>query len=146
MGSVCNFFYGKSVMSMFCNVMMLLLLYVHICVTRTGWKTRPHHKTVILSIKQPINQSINQTPSFCLSFFIHLFLCVFVFCLRVEGGGSCLGLECSFLFVSCLFVCFVVVVVVVVVVYLVWFGLLCFSFGLRFFTLYFHLFVLFLKG
>ena len=27
---------GKSVMSMFCNVMMLLLLYVHICVTRTG--------------------------------------------------------------------------------------------------------------
>ena len=29
------FFYGKSVMSMFCNV-MLLLLYVHVCVTRTG--------------------------------------------------------------------------------------------------------------
>ena len=73
MGSVCNFFFfgggvvlfvlfgvfldGKSVMSMFCNVMMLLLLYVHICVTRTGWKTRPRPKTVILSIKQSINQS-----------------------------------------------------------------------------------------
>ena len=42
MGSVgkffCNFafFDGKSVVSMFCNVMMLLLLYVHVCVTRTG--------------------------------------------------------------------------------------------------------------
>ena len=42
------FFYGKSVMSMFCNVMMLLLSYVHVCITRTGWKT----KTVILSIKK----------------------------------------------------------------------------------------------
>ena len=43
---------GKSVMSMFCNVIMLLLLYVHVCVTRTGWKTRPWPKTVILSIKK----------------------------------------------------------------------------------------------
>ena len=43
-------------MSMFCNV-MLLLLYVHVCVTRTGWKTRPRPKTVILLIKQSINQS-----------------------------------------------------------------------------------------
>ena len=59
-----NFFFldGKSVMSMFCNVMMLLLLYVHICVTRTGWKTRPWPITVILSIKRSINQSINQSP------------------------------------------------------------------------------------
>ena len=38
-------------MSMFCNVIMLLLLYVHVCVTRTGWKTRPRPKTVILSNK-----------------------------------------------------------------------------------------------
>ena len=45
---------------MFCNVMMLLLLYVHICVTRTGWKTRLRPKTVILSIKQSI-KAINQT-------------------------------------------------------------------------------------
>ena len=52
-------FDGKSVMSMFCNVIMLLLLYVHVCVTRTGWKTRPWPKTVILSIKKSINQSIN---------------------------------------------------------------------------------------
>ena len=56
---VCLFvcFYGKSVMSMFCNV-MLSLLYVHVCVTRTGWKTRPRPKTVILLIKQSINQSL----------------------------------------------------------------------------------------
>ena len=47
---------GKSVMSMFCNVIMLLLLYVHVCVMRTGWKTRPRPKTVILSIKKSINQ------------------------------------------------------------------------------------------
>ena len=52
------FFDGKSVMPMFCNA-MLLLLYVHACVTRTGWKTRPRPKTVILLIKQSINQSIN---------------------------------------------------------------------------------------
>ena len=52
------FFDGKSVMPMFCNA-MLLLLYVHVCVTRTGWKTRPRTKTVILLIKQSINQSIN---------------------------------------------------------------------------------------
>ena len=41
-------------MSVFCNVIMLLLglLYVHVCVTRTGWKTRPRPKTVILSIKK----------------------------------------------------------------------------------------------
>ena len=63
-GLVCSkkifffFFDGKSVMSMFCNV-MLLLLYVHVCVTRTGWKTRPRPETVILLIKQSINQSIN---------------------------------------------------------------------------------------
>ena len=53
-------FDGKSVMPMFCNA-MLLLLYVHVCVTRTGWKTRPRPKTVILLIKQSINQSINQS-------------------------------------------------------------------------------------
>ena len=39
-------------MSMFCNVIMLLLVYVHVRVTRTGWKTRPRPKTVILSIKK----------------------------------------------------------------------------------------------
>ena len=51
--SAVNFFFdGKSVMSMFCNVIMLLLLYVYVCVTRTGWKTRPKPKTVILSIKK----------------------------------------------------------------------------------------------
>ena len=31
---------------------MYLLLYVHVCVTRTGWKTRPRPKTVILPIKK----------------------------------------------------------------------------------------------
>ena len=46
-------------MPMFCNA-MLLLLYVHVCVTRTGWKTRPRSKTVILLIKQSINQSVLQ--------------------------------------------------------------------------------------
>ena len=60
------FFDGKSVMPMFCNA-MLLLLYVHVCVTRTGWKTRPRPKTVILLIKQSINQSINQSLSLSLS-------------------------------------------------------------------------------
>ena len=40
-----------------CNVsVMFLLLYVHVCVTRTGWKTRPWPKTVILPIKKS-NQS-----------------------------------------------------------------------------------------
>ena len=68
-GGVCNFFFfffdGKSVMSMFCNVMMLLLLYVHVCVTRTGWKTRPQPKTVILSIKKSnqIKSNLSQTLS-----------------------------------------------------------------------------------
>ena len=52
------FFDGKSVLPMFCNT-MLLLLYVHVCVTRTGWKTRPRPKTVILLIKQSINQSLS---------------------------------------------------------------------------------------
>ena len=43
-----------------CNVsVMYLLLYVHVCVTRTGWKTRPRPKTVILPIKKSINQSIS---------------------------------------------------------------------------------------
>ena len=37
---------------------LTLLLYVHVCVTRTGWKTRPRPKTVILPIKKSINQSI----------------------------------------------------------------------------------------
>ena len=59
------FFDGKSVMPMFCNA-MLLLLYVHVCVPRTGWKTRPRPKTVILLIKQSINQSINQSISLSL--------------------------------------------------------------------------------
>ena len=59
------FFYGKSVMSMFCNVIMLLLLYVHVCVTRTGWKTRPRPKTVILSIKK--SNQIKSIKSLCLS-------------------------------------------------------------------------------
>ena len=56
---------GKSVMSVFCSVM--LLLYVHVCVTRTGWKTRPRPKTVILLIKQSINQSISLSLSLSLS-------------------------------------------------------------------------------
>ena len=43
-----------------CNVSdMFLLLYVHVCVTRIGWKTRPRPKTVIVPIKKSINQSIN---------------------------------------------------------------------------------------
>ena len=46
---------------MFCNVIMVLLLHVHVCVygklARTGWKFRPPPKTVILEIKN-INQSI----------------------------------------------------------------------------------------
>ena len=50
-------------MSMFCNVIMLLLLYVHVCVTRTGWKARPWPKTVILSIKKSVNQSISLSLS-----------------------------------------------------------------------------------
>ena len=37
---------------------MYLLLYVHVCVTRTGWKTRPRPKTVILPIKK--SNQINQ--------------------------------------------------------------------------------------
>ena len=63
---LCVCFDGKSVMPMFCNA-MLLLLYVHACVTRTGWKTRPRPKTVILLIKQSINQSINLSLSLSLS-------------------------------------------------------------------------------
>ena len=55
---------GKPVVSMFCNVIMLLLLYVHVCVTRTGWETRPRPKTVIFSIKKS-NQS-NQSLSLSL--------------------------------------------------------------------------------
>ena len=58
-------------MSMFCNVMMLLLLYAHVCVMRTGWKTRPRPKTVILSI----NKSINQSLSLSLNFSMSLSLC-----------------------------------------------------------------------
>ena len=80
-GFVCSFFFffdGKSVMSMFCNV-MLLLLYVHVCVTRTGWKTRPRPKTVILLIKQSINQSINLSLSLSLS--LSYFLVVLSFTL-----------------------------------------------------------------
>ena len=46
------FFVGKFVMSIFCNVIMLLLLYVHVCVMRTAWKTRPRPKTIILPIKK----------------------------------------------------------------------------------------------
>ena len=57
------FFDGKSVMSMFCNViLLLLLLYEHVCVTRTGWNTRPRPKTVILLIKKS-----NQIKSLSLS-------------------------------------------------------------------------------
>ena len=46
-------FDGKSVLSiMFCNVIMVSLLYLHVCVqgrlARTGWKIRPWLKTVIL--------------------------------------------------------------------------------------------------
>ena len=52
-------------MPMLCNA-MLLLLYVHVCVTRTGWKTRPRPKTVILLIKQSI-KTINQSISLSLS-------------------------------------------------------------------------------
>ena len=36
---------------------MFLLFYVHVCVTRTGWKTRPRPETVILPIEKSINQS-----------------------------------------------------------------------------------------
>ena len=54
------FFFGWKI----CNVsVMFLLLYVHVCVTRTGWKTRPRPKTVILPIKKLVNQSINQSLS-----------------------------------------------------------------------------------
>ena len=41
---------------------MYLLSYVHVCVTRTGWKTRPRPKTVILPIKKS-----NQIKSLSLS-------------------------------------------------------------------------------
>ena len=57
-------------MSMFFNVIMLLLLYVHVCVTRTGWKTRPRPKTAILPIKKSINQ-IKHSGLFC--FAVHKF-------------------------------------------------------------------------
>ena len=51
-----------------CNVIvMFLLLYVHVCVTRTGWKTRPRPKTVILPIKKSVNQSICLCASVYLS-------------------------------------------------------------------------------
>ena len=41
-------------------------LYVHVCVTRTGWKTRPRPKTVILPIKKSnqINQSLSPLSLF----------------------------------------------------------------------------------
>ena len=42
---------------------MYLLSYVHVCVTRTGWKTRPRPKTVILPIKKS-----NQRRYFILHF------------------------------------------------------------------------------
>ena len=45
---------------------MYLLLYVHVCVTRTGWKTRPRPKTVILPIKKS-NQIKSLSPSSSLS-------------------------------------------------------------------------------
>ena len=72
-------------MSMFCNVMMLLLLYVHVCVTRTGWKTRPRPKTVIFSINKS-NQinlsshlfSLSVCLSVCLSVSLSLSLSVSV--------------------------------------------------------------------
>ena len=64
-GSVFNFFFdGKSVMSMFCNAMMLLLLHVHICVTRTSWKTRPWPKTVILSINKSNQIGLQNNDAF----------------------------------------------------------------------------------
>ena len=40
---------------------MYLLLYVHVCVTRTGWKTRPRPKTIILPIKKS-NQIKSNLP------------------------------------------------------------------------------------
>ena len=46
---------------------MYLLLYVHVYVTRTGWKTRPRPKTVILPIKKSISQSISLSLSLSLS-------------------------------------------------------------------------------
>ena len=54
-----------------CNVsvMLFLLLYVHGCVTRTCWKTRPRPKTVIL----PIMKSNQLTHSLTSSFPVFLF-------------------------------------------------------------------------
>ena len=42
---------------------MFSLLYVHVCVTRTGWKTRPRPKTVILPIKKSNQIKSNQIKS-----------------------------------------------------------------------------------
>ena len=56
-GGVVMFFLKKKIFFFFgwkiCNVsIMFLLLYVHVRVTRTGWKTRPWPKTAILPIKK----------------------------------------------------------------------------------------------
>ena len=65
-------------MSMFCNGIRLLLLYVHVCVTRTGWKTRPGHNTVILSLKKERRKEINQISLF-------LFLCLYTSVCQTMG-------------------------------------------------------------
>ena len=73
-GMFLHYFYVKSAMSMFCNVITLLLLYVHVYVTRTDWKTRPRPKTIILSIKKS-----NQIKSNQISLFLsHTFLCTVI--------------------------------------------------------------------
>ena len=51
---------------------MYLLLYVHVCVTRTGWKTRPRPKTVILPIKKSNQIKSNLSLSLTLSLSLSL--------------------------------------------------------------------------
>ena len=55
------FFFGWKIYNV---SVMFLLLYVYVCVTRTGWKTRPRPKTVILPIKKSINQSSSSSSAF----------------------------------------------------------------------------------
>ena len=57
---------------------MYLLLYVHVCVTRTGWKTRPRPKTVILPIKKS-NQIKSNLSSLSISLSVSLSVCLSVY-------------------------------------------------------------------
>ena len=83
-----------------CNVsVMFLLLCVHVCVTRTGWKTKPQPKTVILPIKKSINQSINQSVSPAISLGFFFFFCLPSYISGVHHSSSAfLAISLGFFF------------------------------------------------